>query len=538
MKPNSIGTMISVVGTILLFLAVTAAWIVSASPLSAQEAPVERASTPAISDGTSSPTAPERSPVASQPRTLIGLEEAFASIEPTNVYKTCKWLAAPPFAGRYPGTAEYTEVCRALERRFESWGLRPGAAGNAYLQPYPSPYTIIDEAAMTLILPEASADEQTPAEPAVEGVTLEAGVDFLPLLYCDSGAVTAEIVFVGWGICAPELGYDDYAGVDVEDKLVLCFRGTPDRAQAGFTAHDHHRRRMAQAEEKGARGLIYIYDEVNANPNGDRIEGFMPVAITEAAADRIFALHGRTAQDLRRELGRTKQPGSFTTGARTTLEVAARHIPDGEAYNVLAWVEGAHPVLKREFVVIGAHLDHCGRHMGLLFPGANDNASGSACVIEIARAFSTLEKPPKRSVMFALFGSEERGVLGSAFLVDHLPPVIERISAMLNMDMVGEGDGTGAAYSQGIDALKKALELADQKVGTLRRVRELRSVGVRSGDFGPFFMAGVPCITFWSNGPHLHYHQTGDTIYRINPDMLADMSKLVFLSAYSIADLR
>ncbi len=203
---------------------------------------------------------------------------------------------------------------------------------------------------------------------------------------------------------------------------------------------------------------------------------------------------------------------------------------------MVGFVEGSDPVLKSEFIVIGGHVDHCGRHMGRVFPGADDNASGSACVIAAARAFAALETPPKRSVLFALFGSEERGLIGSHLLADNLPPQAEKVAAMFNLDMEGEGDGVGAVHSPGRTELKDAIERADRCVGAVRRIREFRGVGVRSSDYAPFYLKEIPCIAFWSNGPHLHYHQPGDTIYRINPDMLADVSRLAFLTAYYLAD--
>jgi hypothetical protein len=473
------------------------------------------------------------------------VKRAFSTITPTDTYTICKWLADDRFAGRYPGTPEYTAMCEWVAGRFAAWGLEPGGAQGSFLQPYPSPHTIVHSAAMTLSVPkqDAGAPERAPGdaaethdEAAMEEVDLEACVDFMPHLYSDRGEATAGVVFAGWGISAPELGYDDYAGVDIAGKFVLCFRGTPDRNERGFIEHDQHRTRMLTAKERGAVGLVYIYEELGANPNGDLIEGFLPGLVTEKTADRLLAASGVTSAELRGELQETRKPRSFETAGRIRLKVEAEHFPDAEAYNVVGFVEGSDPVLKSEFIVIGGHVDHCGRHMGFVFPGADDNASGSACVIAAARAFAALETPPKRSVLFALFGSEERGLIGSYLLADNLPPQVGKVAVMFNLDMEGEGDGVGAVHSPGREELKDAIERADRCVGAVRGIREFRGVGVRSSDYAPFYLKEIPCIAFWSNGPHLHYHQPGDTIYRINPDMLADVSRLTFLTAYSLAD--
>jgi Zn-dependent M28 family amino/carboxypeptidase len=202
----------------------------------------------------------------------------------------------------------------------------------------------------------------------------------------------------------------------------------------------------------------------------------------------------------------------------------------------VGYVEGSDPELKKECLVYGAHFDHCGLHMGLLFPGANDNASGSAVVMDIAQAFSQLKKRPRRSVVFVLFGGEEMGLQGSTYFTDHIPAPFESVGAMFNFDMVGEGDGLGCSLSPEPEILKEVLDKADGRVNILRRTRFFRGVGVRGSDFAPFYQKGIPCFSFASNGPHLAYHLSGDTIYRINPEILADTARLAFLAGAYLAD--
>lgn len=216
--------------------------------------------------------------------------------------------------------------------------------------------------------------------------------------------------------------------------------------------------------------------------------------------------------------------------------VDSEHFPQGVGYNVAGYIEGSHPELKKECLVIGGHFDHCGLHMGLHFPGANDNASGSAVVMEIAEAFFKLEKKPRRSIIFVLFGGEEMGLMGSYYFADHLPEGIQNIDAMFNFDMVGEGDGTVCGVTPDPPEFQKAFEKADKQVHTLRRTFFIRQVGVRSSDYAPFFLKGAECMSFFSNGPHLHYHKTGDTIFRINPDIMADISRLAFLTGFAYAN--
>jgi Zn-dependent M28 family amino/carboxypeptidase len=253
-------------------------------------------------------------------------------------------------------------------------------------------------------------------------------------------------------------------------------------------------------------------------------------------ADIILAKKGITAADLRRDLQDYKRPIAFPLSAKIHFRVQSRHFPEGIGYNVVGYVEGSDPNLKKECLVYGGHLDHCGQHMGLLFPGANDNASGSAVVMEVAQAFSRLKKRPKRSVVFVLFGGEEMGLQGSTYFADHVPAPFDRVDAMFNFDMVGEGDGVGCSLSPEPEDLKLALERADERVDILSRTRFFRGVGVRGSDFAPFYQKGIPCISFASNGPHLAYHLSGDTIYRINPDIMADTARLAFLAGAYLAD--
>jgi len=453
------------------------------------------------------------------------LQKGFDSIQPMDPYNYCKKLASPEFAGRLTGHEGYTAAATWAAEKFRQWGLKPIRPDQGYLQAYPSPYTLIDAASMSLF----HVKKET--ESAVE-IPLTAGSDFLPLLFSDSGYNRAGMVFAGWAISAPELGYDDYAGIDVAGKFILCFRGAPGPDPVKFEKYDHHRHRMATAKERGALGIFYIYPEAIANPNGDWIPGFTPAMITEKIADKIFEEKNITCADLKKALTTYNRPLSFPLHSEMHFAVQSRHFPDATGYNVIGYVEGSDPQLKHECLVYGAHLDHCGLHMNMLFAGANDNGSGSAVVMEIAEAFAQLETKPKRSVAFVLFGGEEAGLVGSSYFVAHVPTHFKKLDSMFNFDMVGPGDGSSCGYSAAAVGFKEILQQADRNVHTLQGTWEIKHVGVRSSDFAPFFWSGVACASFYSNGPHLHYHKTGDTIYRINPDMLADISRLAFLTGF------
>jgi hypothetical protein len=461
------------------------------------------------------------------------LQRGLALVSPAEAYDIVKTLARPEYRGRLTGDKGYTAAAEWAAKRFAAWGLKPISAKDGYLQPYPSPCTIIDTAEMTVLLPDGPDDPSKPA--SYKDMKLVPEKDFLPLLFSDSGDRTAEAVFAGWAISAPEIGYDDYAGLDVKDKFVLCFRGTPDR-DPKYQPYDEHRTRMKTARDKGALGIIYIYDEIAANPNGDLLKGFTPAEITPKVMDAILRETGSTTAELQKALTTWKRPISFPLRAKIHLAVASRHFPDAIGYNVVGWIEGSDPKLRRECVIVGGHFDHCGEHMGLLFPGADDNASGSATSMEAGKALAALGRKPRRSIVIALFGGEEQGLKGSTYFADHVPEPFVKVAGMINFDMTGEGDGLWGAASAEPEGFRQALEAAGRTVGILRGLATIRGVGVRGSDFAPFFLKGIPAASLGSNGPHLAYHQTGDTIFRINPDITADAAKLAVLAAFAWAD--
>ena len=463
-------------------------------------------------------------PVAGKP-----LPHRADSICGFSIYRTAHRLASDEFQGRLSGHAGYNAAAAWVADMFQSWGVKPADGQQGYLLPFPIQYTLVSDAAMSLFLPDETGETD------FREMTLEPEKDFLPLLFSDTADRTAEIAFIGWGIHAPELGYDDYFGVDVAGKFVMCFRGTPDPENTAYQHHDQHRTRMQRAKDAGALGLIYIYKEPIANPNGDWIEGFTPVNISFAAADHLLAERGSCSTSLRADLLKYRRPISFELRAKARIRVESTHVSQATGYNVVGYIEGTDLRLRDEAVVVGAHLDHCGTHMGLLFGGADDNASGSAVVIEIARALAENRIRTDRSVLFALFGAEEMGLIGSRHLASHFPDRFTTISHMINFDMVGAGDGSRCGYSASHTDLKELVEDVDRHVGTVRSMFPIRQLGVRGSDHAPFHAKGIPVLYFASNGPHLKYHTTGDTIYRINPHIMQDIARIGYLLTLELA---
>ena len=449
------------------------------------------------------------------------LQKGLTTIAAEHTEAIVQKLASSEFGGRFTGSPKYAAAARWAASRFEAMGVRP--LGKSYLQPFPSPTGSIEQAKLEVIRGGAATTASIPRE-------------FLPMVFSDQGHVKAATVFVGWGIHAPDLGYDDYEGVDVKDKLVLCFRGTPD-ADPKWIPHDAHRTRMKVAHDLGARGLVYIYPEVIVNNNSDLIRGFYQALVSDELTNRILEGQKTSVAALKQRLRDTKKPASMPLDATFDMTVKTQYLAESTAYNIVGYVEGSDPALSNEPIVIGGHFDGVGEHVGLLFPGADDNASGCAVVMEVAEALAANGVKPKRPVIFVLFAGEEMGSSGADYFVTHLPPTM-KVAAFLNFDMEGAGNKVNVSLSTWLLERRNLLEQADAGLGLLGRVGEMRGMGNRSGDVAPFFAKGYPIAAVMSNGPRppFTYHLPDDTPKIVQPKLMADIARLTFRWAFLLAD--
>ena len=201
--------------------------------------------------------------------------------------------------------------------------------------------------------------------------------------------------------------------------------------------------------------------------------------------------------------------------------------------NIVGLLDGSDPKLKNEYLIIGAHLDHVGSQAGLLFPGANDNVSGSAAVIELAKAFQTSEIKPKRSIMFLLFAGEEQGLFGSKYFVENLKIDSNKIVAMFNLDSVGYGDSIQVGSGKTSPILWNIARKIDEKKFGLM-VKDTWGGG--GADLTPFYEKGIPGLYFVSKYSYDHLHQPSDMPETLNPELYEKIVKLAYLMAREVAD--
>jgi hypothetical protein len=346
---------------------------------------------------------------------------------------------------------------------------------------------------------------------------------------------------VGYGISDPAKSLDEYAGLTVSGKVVLFLRGQP-KPYAGRVTH---RDKVQTAKAKGAVAYLTVTGPVLAPYEQRRGMSRRPMAsydgiagdtlpglwIVPEIADMLLGSAGLSLESFQVEMDRSLTVRSQTTPHTITLEMEPG-LSETIAENVLALLPGSDPVLSRETIVLGAHYDHFGSHAGLLYPGADDNASGTAVLLEVARVVASLERRPKRSILFVAFAGEEQGLLGSRFYVGHPERALATTRAMINVDHAGVGNGN---ITVGLSKLEKTVA---QAVGDNIGLEEkLELFGLfPGGDHVPFAEAGIPTATIVSSGPHPNFHQTTDTPDKINPEILTSIARYTLSLLWTLAN--
>lgn len=440
-------------------------------------------------------------------------------------------LSAPETEGRAAGSAGADRAARHIAAAFASAGLAPAGDGGTYLQAFPVATGI------RLGAPNALAILGPPAR------TLTLGQDFAPLAVSADGAVEGEIVFGGYGITAPALGHDDYAGLDVKGKVVLVVTGDPGTTDPAspfrkpeayhFSERTH---KVINAREHGAQGILLVTHPAAAGEVLPPLAGIsqswsiLAGFVTRSAADALLAPTGRGLADHAREMDApTRSRPPARSGARLRFEVALVR-ERGTAANVVGVLRGTDAGLRDQAVVIGAHYDHLGRggegslapdQVGAIHPGADDNASGTAALLGLARAF-VASGGTARTLVFVAFSGEEMGLLGSAHYVQKPVHPLDRTVLMVNLDMVGR-PRDGRLYVGGVDSgvgLRDAVR-APQVAGL---TLELSGDGFGPSDHTSFYVAKRP-VLFLFTGAHEDYHRPGDTWDKIDGPGLRAVSE-------------
>ncbi len=372
------------------------------------------------------------------------------------------------------------------------------------------------------------------------------GTDYLPVLDSPSADLQAPVIFVGYGISDPAGGFDEYAGLDVRNKVVLFLRGKPER----YPKQVSHADKVHAAHARGALGYLTATGPIlNAYEARRGLTGrpsafygltapapTIPGAwISTARASAILRTQPSGDDDHLRALQQTLNESLTAQSVGTDAVVTLRwHSAqqDGTLHNVISTLPGHEPTHQNEAIVIGAHRDHFGKQGGLLFAGADDNASGTAVLLEVARVLSTIPTGLKRSIVLVSFSGEEQGLLGSRLYVTQPVVPLPSTIAMINVDHAAVGNGRLTIGVTGVE--KTAAQQAGQKAGLGDRIDVFGFFP--GGDHVPFKEAGVPTITVVSGGVHPHFHQPTDTADTVNADILSAAARYVLALVWQLAD--
>ncbi|CAE6748516.1 MAG: M28 family peptidase [Nitrospira sp.] len=479
------------------------------------------------------------------PESPTPLSHALNLISSDRMLEDIRTLSGPAYSGRQTGTPDDLASAQFVRQRLlDLHQQRPS--------PPESPTKASDNPDHTRL--QSTAVRSTIIEP---GATLQItfaqdappdqiGTDYLPVLDSPSADLQATVVFVGYGISDQAGGWDEYAGIDVRGKIVLFLRGKPER----YPRHISHADKVHTAHAHGALGYLTATGPIlNAYETRRGVTGrpsaFYGLAdarrtipgawISTARAMALLGTERSVDDDRLRRLQETLNEGITPQSTVTDTTVTMRwHSTEQDSllYNVISILPGNGPAQPEEAIVIGAHRDHFGKQGGLLFAGADDNASGTAVLLEVGRVLDTIPAKLKRAIVLISFSGEEQGLLGSKFYVGQPVVPLRSTIAMVNIDHAAVGNGRLTIGLTGIE--KPAAQQAGQRVGLADRLDLFGFFP--GGDHVPFKEAGVPTITVVSGGIHTHFHQPTDTADTVNAEILTAVARYVLSLVWHLAE--
>ena len=480
------------------------------------------------------------------------------------------FLSNSTMAGRLIGTPEHAIAANYIESEFMRLGLKPGGDDGTYFQSFD--------------LESAWPDAQKPF--LLQATVGSRQKDFLPghdfnpwwVQGVKSEAAQGPIEFLGYGINAPEYGYNDFADVELHGKIAMVLEREPqaDDPNSKFrgrwdTYHAYDWFKIEQIRRAGAAAVLIVnpvfsFKEERVpsgppnytlpQPNYSMAGGlwdFPVVMITSETADFLLSGTGKSVSSLQKQIDETLRPNSFEVpGVTIKTEKNFKSHQLFKGRNVIGVLEGSDPELKKQYVVVSGHYDHMGIVSGRIYAGADDDASGVVATLEVAQAFVQAGLKPKRSFVFVCFDAEEQGLLGSEYYIEHPAAPLADTVADLNMDMIGRDEesltwNTTAEQTRNMvnivgtlynPDLRKVIEQENKGLGLkLDYKMDTRDPGhwfARSDHFW-FATRGIPQVLF-NTGAQADYHTENDTWDRINYPKMQKIIQLIFLTAAQVAD--
>jgi hypothetical protein len=473
-------------------------------------------------------------------------------IDPQRIFDDVAALASPAMQGRKPPSEGNLAALAYVENRFIRLGLEAVGDAHTYRQAFDF----------------SSWDLLGPSSMSVAGQALAAGGDYTVMNDSGSAEVSAELVFVGYGLTVPPFeaaqhpgcplspaGYDDYQGVDVAGRIAVVLRHGPMENQAVHTGCPANAAcveppclwnfgyKAANAALHGAATIILAQDyhhsgeEIIAGTLGAAYYAPQLAALSVKRTTLEAAIP--SLQTWAEAIDTTGLPQSHGTSVHASVRVSAA-LSRSTSTNLLGARPGTDPALAAEVIVVGAHLDHLGvdSETGQVFTGADDNASGTAVMMELARAVTDPGFAPKRTVLFAAWNAEEEGLYGSCHYVESNPVYpLGKTKVAFAVDMVGAGDGSGVeviggsqpAYRWLMDVMQGAVTA--QGLGVLVQP----SGPLDASDHACFAAAGVTGVLVSTLGPHADYHTLRDTIDTISKKDIDTAARVMWATLEPLA---
>ncbi|MBN1221993.1 MAG: M20/M25/M40 family metallo-hydrolase [Candidatus Aminicenantes bacterium] len=547
------------------------------------------------------------------------MKDGFDSITAKDAVAYLNFLTSDLLEGRDTASAGYDIAAQYAACMFELWGIKP--AGDFLRMQKKSMFGRVQTAQsakrgyfQNIALREHLGNKGTARVDWQKGqlkksFAFDTDIDYT-IFSSGTQTLTAPVVFVGYGIREESLKFDEYKNLDVRGKIVMMLSETPGKDDPGspFRKGELMRKYYAPrmmmrmrdpktklAEEMGAAAVLMVENSPQKNPDVARrilesqqvfdelpimpgearrislIEGKglpMPwdsiptIRISREMADKILGLVDQDIEALKEKIETTLQSHSMSLQGTTMTVENEAETKLVNSMNVLGYIEGADPELKNEAIVIGAHLDHLGKRGAYIFNGADDDASGCVGVMEIAEALAKNPVKPKRSILFALWTGEEKGLLGSRYYVANPYFPLEKTVADLNLDMISRTwdmdqlkrmsrmfgmeltkemidkidpeNFINVSFDADTPELAEIVRANNEYVGLIAYLRKSEEA-MGGSDHAPFAMSNLPW-TFFMAAMTEDYHQPSDTVDKINPKLMEKIIRLTYLTAFSLAD--
>lgn len=445
-------------------------------------------------------------------------------------------LSSDELAGRYPGTQGAEKAAAYIRAHFKGFGLSLPA--NDGYQTF--------EVTTRVVAGKDNAyrQGQFAARPME---------DFIPLGFSAKAELTAGVVFAGYGfqVKADSFTWDDYKNIDPKGKWCLILRGSPDIKGVSdrFNTGSQDRDKAMLAKDLGAAGVLLVSgpeydknDELVSLSYKEGVIGIPVIQIRRPLADELINASGKSMASIEAEIAKSARPVSFSTGE--TLYASADVEPETvKTHNVLGLLQGNDPVLKNQYIIIGAHYDHLGMGgpgSGSRVPdtlavhhGADDNASGVAALIELAEKFAAHKADLKRSILFIAFSAEEEGLLGSKYFTDHPLIDLKNVDVMINLDMIGRLKENRSLQINGVGTSLEATGIVNEFNTDSAFRLTLSPEGYGPSDHSSFYAKNIPVI-YLTTGAHVDYHTPRDNYEGIHFAGLKEVADYVYKIANEI----